>query len=328
MEHACRAYVNLIWALIEQLRFAEAERYLAVAMDLADRSEHRSFFTFLHVELGIVKLATGRWDEAIEAAEVAAESPASMRSPALVILARIRTRRGQPGATDQAIRSWELAAELRELPRTGPAAAARAEAAWLHGGDPAAATVLESTYAEACRLRAVPIREELAYWMTRFGRPIEPESSERPYALHAVGRWREAAAAWRAAGCPYEHAAALADSPEPADLLTALAELDALGAEPLARRIRVRLRELGVARIPRGPVEQTRRNPAGLTERQMDVLRLLGESLTNAEIADRLVLSVRTVDAHVAAVLAKLGLHSRREVPARAAQLGMVPRPK
>ena len=60
----------------------------------------------------------------------------------------------------------------------------------------------------------------------------------------------------------------------------------------------------------------------------MDVLRLLGGSLTNAEIAARLVLSVRTVDTHVAAVLAKLGLHSRREVPARAAQLGMVPRPK
>jgi DNA-binding CsgD family transcriptional regulator len=251
-----------------------------------------------------------------------------MRSPALVVLARIRARRGQPGATDQAIGAWELAAELRELPRTGPAAAARAEAAWLLGGDPGAATVLESTYAEACRLRAAPVREELAYWMTRFGRPIEPESSERPYALHAAGRWREAAAAWRAAGCTYEHAAALADSPEPADLLTALAELDALGAEPLGRRVRVRLRELGVARIPRGPVEETRRNPAGLTERQMDVLRLLGEGLTNAEIADRLVLSVRTVDAHVAAVLAKLGLHSRREVPARAAQLGMAPGPK
>jgi DNA-binding NarL/FixJ family response regulator len=120
----------------------------------------------------------------------------------------------------------------------------------------------------------------------------------------------------------------LADSPEPADLLEALAELDALGAEPLARRVRARLREAGVARIPRGPVEVTRHNPAGLTGRQVEVLRLLGQSLTNAEIAGRLVLSVRTVDAHVAAVLAKLGLRSRREAPARAAELGVLPREK
>jgi DNA-binding CsgD family transcriptional regulator len=210
------------------------------------------------------------------------------------------------------------------LPRTGPAAATRAEAAWLHGGDSGAVAALEKTYAEACRLGVAPIRDELAFWMTRFGRPIRPDPPEHPYGLHATGRWREAAAAWQAAGCPYEYAAALAESPDPADLLAALRELDALGAEPLARRIRARLREAGIARVPRGPIRVTRHNPAGLTQRQLEVLQLLGQSLTNAEIAERLVLSVRTVDAHVAAVLAKLGLHSRREAAARAAELGVV----
>ncbi|MDT4986950.1 MAG: hypothetical protein QOI74_1044, partial [Micromonosporaceae bacterium] len=326
VEHACRAYVNLIWNLMEDLGFAAAERYLAEAMELADCAEHRMFLTYMNVELGILKLATGHWDEAVRAADFATDSPKSMRSPALVVLARIRVRRGQPGATELVTQAWQVAEELRELQRTGPAAAARAEAAWLHGGDPGAVTALEATYAEACRLGVAPLRDELAYWMTRFGRPIQPAESAHPYALQAAGRWREAAVAWRAAGCPYEYAAALADSPDPADLLAALAELDALGAEPLARRVRARLREVGVARIPRGPVEGTRQNPAGLTERQLDVLRLLGQNLTNAEIAERLVLSVRTVDAHVAAVFAKLGLHSRRDVAARAAELGVLPR--
>ncbi|HET9556879.1 MAG TPA: helix-turn-helix transcriptional regulator, partial [Actinomycetota bacterium] len=66
----------------------------------------------------------------------------------------------------------------------------------------------------------------------------------------------------------------------------------------------------------------TRANPAGLTDRQLEVLQLLAEGLTNAEIADRLVVSVRTVDHHVAAILAKLNVASRREAARAAADLG------
>ncbi|MGH3705657.1 MAG: helix-turn-helix domain-containing protein, partial [Agromyces sp.] len=47
--------------------------------------------------------------------------------------------------------------------------------------------------------------------------------------------------------------------------------------------------------------------------RQVDVLRLVADGHTNAQIADRLVLSVRTVDTHVAAVLAKLGVPTRQD---------------
>ena len=76
--------------------------------------------------------------------------------------------------------------------------------------------------------------------------------------------------------------------------------------------------------IPRGPVDETRANPAGLTARQVDVLRLLSRGYTNAQIASELVVSARTVDSHVAALLAKLGARDRREAVARAAGLGVL----
>jgi DNA-binding NarL/FixJ family response regulator len=55
-----------------------------------------------------------------------------------------------------------------------------------------------------------------------------------------------------------------------------------------------------------GPIEP-------FTDREVDVLRLLGQGLTNKDIAQSLILSVRTVDAHLRSIFAKLGVHSRTE---------------
>lgn len=109
------------------------------------------------------------------------------------------------------------------LQHIGPVAAARAEAAWL-------------------RVGATELSAELGYRLTKADRPVPPGDSDHPYALQAAGRWRTAAKIWQEAGCRYEHAAALAESMDPEDLLAALHILDALGAE-LACRVRSRLRE-------------------------------------------------------------------------------------
>jgi DNA-binding NarL/FixJ family response regulator len=66
--------------------------------------------------------------------------------------------------------------------------------------------------------------------------------------------------------------------------------------------------------------------PAGLTDRQIEVVQLLARGPTNAEIAAHLTLSVRTVDSHVSGALEKLASRIRKEAVARAADLGMLVR--
>ena len=61
----------------------------------------------------------------------------------------------------------------------------------------------------------------------------------------------------------------------------------------------------------------------GLTARQSEVLSLLAEGLSNVDIADRLFLSPRTVEHHVAAVMSKLNASSRDEAVDKAAEQGL-----
>ena len=63
----------------------------------------------------------------------------------------------------------------------------------------------------------------------------------------------------------------------------------------------------------------------GLTERELEVLSLLVEGLSNAEIAERLVVSVATAKFHVRGILSKLGVSSRTEAVALALQQDLIP---
>jgi DNA-binding NarL/FixJ family response regulator len=94
-----------------------------------------------------------------------------------------------------------------------------------------------------------------------------------------------------------------------------------IGARPLAKLVSRKLQANGARSVARGPRPRTRANPAGLTARELEVLALL--DLRNTEIAERLVVSPKTVDHHVSAILTKLAVGSRREAVSAAAALGL-----
>jgi DNA-binding CsgD family transcriptional regulator len=157
-------------------------------------------------------------------------------------------------------------------------------------------------------------------WRWRCGDGFPPDWIARPFALQIAGNWRAAAEEWKRLDCPYEQARALADGDPPAQT-AALAIIERLGAQPAVDEVRQRLRAAGVRNLPRST---TRENPFGLTARQMDILALLADGLTNGEIAAKLHLSPKTVDHHVSAVLAKLDVHSREEAAQAARQHGLI----
>ena len=96
----------------------------------------------------------------------------------------------------------------------------------------------------------------------------------------------------------------------------------ALGATAGQNVVRGRLHELGLRGPPTGPRPSTLAHPAQLTRRQQEVLELMAEGLSNAEIAGRLYRATKTVDHHVSAVLSTLGVHSREEAAALAQDRG------
>lgn len=335
-EDACRGYVNLGWALLDRYDLDAAETLVREGIAHAAQAEFLAFWQYLQAVWARVQLGRARWAETrATLMRLSPDAPPSW-CVALGVRACLEARTGTGDPIAVVREGWALARRLDEPQRILPMAAAALEVAALTATRP----VLEATavYREARRQGEAHLVAELGYRLGAVGAPIEDaqdlaaQAPDSPYALMAVGRWQEAAARWRLLGWTYQQAEALAHSPDLADNLAALEMLDRMDAVALAQRVRRSLRGRGATGVPRGPAPATRIDPAGLTARQRAVMRHLADGLTNAEIAARLTLSVRTVDSHVAAILAKLGVGTRQEAAERyralAGEAARVPEPR
>lgn len=241
------------------------------------------------------------------------------------MLGLLRARRGGSGAASYLDESEEYLAPLGpELSWTIGVLPARAEVACL-AGDPARARAEAGSALDGFRRVGEPWGlGELAYWVWRSGGSRSaPEGAAKPWARQTAGHADEAAVLWEQLGCPYEAAQALAESDLESALRRAVETFDQLGAKPAAARVRRRLRERGARGIKLGPRASTRENPAQLSARELEVLRLLALGLPNRDIAERLYVSTRTVDSQVASILSKLGVTSRTAAAREASRLGL-----
>ena len=297
---------------------------------LAHAVEHGNDLQRLYVlaTRAVAALERARWQDAAESAALVLRERAIStfpRTQALVVLALVRARRGDPDVAPLLDEAAALAHPTGELGRIAPVAAARAEVAWLRGERDDVRSVTDEALRLARDAGAARLVAELVVWRRRAGFGDEAdEPADTPDALTLMGEHALAASAWAELGCPDPAALALLDAGDEPALRRALAELNALEARPVAALVARKLREQGARDVPRGPRRSTAANTAQLTVRELEVLGLVAEGLRNADIAERLFVSPRTVDHHVSAIRRKLGARTRGEAVAAAARLGLL----
>jgi DNA-binding CsgD family transcriptional regulator len=323
------AYVMLGTASGEVFQLQPAQAFLHEGLAFARARDLDRFANYMGAWQALIAVYQGDWDAAGASANaLLAREPfgSTNRIMALVALGRLRTRRGDPGAQEVLDEALALAERTGTLQRIAPVRCIRAELAWLQGDSERAQREAQAAFALAQAKQHPWYAGEMAWWLWRCGalERVLPPHCAPVYADMLQGRWQDAARFWQQLNCPYERATALTLGDSEAQR-QALQLFELLGARPAAQRLRDSMKEAGVPAIPRGPRASTRANPAGLTARELEILALLAGGLHNAQIAQRLSRSARTVDHHVAAIFAKLGADSRAEAARLAREQGLLP---
>ena len=272
----------------------------------------------------------GQWDDVEPLAREAlagSRDVAIARFVALNTIGWLRARRGDADAFALLDEALAIARKTRHLQRLWPVAVARAEAGWLAGSVDRHVPLLEEVLDLALQRGHGVATGEVGVWLQRFGRINDvPQWAKEPFASWIAGDHMRAVAAFRQMGCHYEAAMVLYDTDAPPSLREAVATFRRLGAAPMVARVTERLKALGVrlAPTPSNRATTGAGRPYGVSERELEVLRLVAAGFTNPQIAESLFISRKTAEHHVSSLLMKLGAVTRSEAAAAAIRHGLV----
>jgi DNA-binding CsgD family transcriptional regulator len=326
-EHAARAYSNIIHHSIEFKEYDLATQFLE---DGINYCEERSLDSFKNYQLYLrskILMETGDWNQAVSIAKDLFESPTQMgtvKIGSLVVLATIKIRRGEADALAYLQEAKSLAFVSKEPHRFIPVVIACLEYEWL-----TTTRVLGEEEIKQCvdlvqKINNIFLNCEFAYWLFKTrAQNVAIENLCEPYIFLNQRKAGKAADFWEEKGCPYDKALALSEGNEN-DKKIAVSIFQQLGATAVCDKLKSEMRAAGIKKIPRGLRESTKANPAGLTNRELDVLQLLQKAAHNKEIAGTLFISSKTVDHHISSILFKLDVNSRSKAVTEAVRLGIL----
>jgi len=319
------ALLNMAEVAVENRDVERASDLAQRARDTSARYEIRIHENAANAHYAKVLEFQGQW---AKAEDIATEAIGQVRYYSQLVagqtLGPLQARQGRSEARATLDMTWARADAGDEMQSLLPSAAGLAEYMWLIDETDGALVSRFLDLLGDMRRFAFPWHAGwLAFWLWKLGELAEaPNGIAEPYRLVIDGKPMDASVLWEAKGIPYERGLALMHGGDTARL-EALEVFETLGATVVAGKLRDALRDEGVA-VSRGKSRQTRRHVAGLTARQSEVLQLVAEGLSNAEIADQLFVSPRTVENHVSALLTKLDSSSRSEAANRARDAGLI----
>ena len=306
----CRLHYGSV--LLATGEWAEAERELRAALEKMPKTAEPSLHAEALAKLAELRLAQGRIEEAARLLDGFEDNVATGYAFGAIHLARgelavaasiarpprARGRRRLPGSAPRCSSCWCR-------PRSSRATSGRPPR--RPGGSLSSATSLGCDVIVARGERA--LGRVLVAAADGAGALRAPGASAGGVraARDAVGGRSHAAAPGARA---WSRASGKSRSPRPGPRS---AGFEGLGAAGDADSAAAFLRSLGVKAARAGP-----RGIGVLTKREFEVLRLLGEGLSNREIAERMFITRKTVENHVASVLSKLELRGRGEAAAYA----------
>jgi DNA-binding NarL/FixJ family response regulator len=346
------AYCNLITACTNAGEWERATEWCELVDEFARTHETAPLFGACRTVHADVLLARGRWPEAERALQTALATHdrylPQMGAPTVATLAELRVRQGRLAEAEHLLAGREQhSSSLRALAllriaegrpqdavpllerglRATEGDAIRAtqllaplvDARLARGDVDGARTAADELagLAELSGMRLVAARAELAAARVALAGGSEPEAAEA--AGRALAQFSELAMPLDAGESRLELARAVArDAPEMAidEARTALAAFRELGAARAMDAAAALLRELGSATGGRP------RTSGELTAREQEVLGLVGLGMSNARIAETLVISEKTAGHHVSRILMKLGVSNRTEAATLAARDG------